>query len=275
VALPARRSHRTRNPRSEPAADTRWRREIGRLRRRGDWSGTALLEGPHLVGEALDAGIALQRVFATRAWMDSAAAAPILRRLSNPPHQIDARTLEHLADADAPQGILAIARLPRGGAEELPRGRGPVLFADAVQDPGNVGALARVAEAAGAAGLALAPGSAHPNHPRALRGSAGSLLRLPVAWHASPAAIDATLGTVEAHWLLLDAHATADLFALPAKELAAVRVVAVGNEAGGLSRALRARRGLAVRIPLHPPVESLNVATAAAIVLFHLSRPRL
>ena len=95
--------------------------------------------------------------------------------------------LVELADADSPPGVAAVVHLPRGGPDTLPRRRGALwVFVDGLQDPGNLGALARVAEAAGAAGLALAPGTVHPNHPRALRGSAGSLLRLPVAVGVSP-----------------------------------------------------------------------------------------
>lgn len=178
--------------------------------------------------------------------------------------------MRHLADADAPQGVLAIARLARGGAESLPAGGALYLFADGVQDPGNVGALARVAEAAGAAGLALAPGSAHPNHPRALRASAGSLLRLPVAWRATSAAVDQRLGTAPADWLLLDSHGGDDLFSRDRTVRRRTTIVAVGGESGGLSPALSALPATRIRIPLASPVESLNVATAAAVALFQL-----
>src|SRR5262245_23068359 len=160
-------------------------KDIRRLRRsKGDH---ALLEGPHLVGEAAAAGHALETVLATPAWLETPEGSRLARRLPVAPLEIEAPLLEELTDADSPRGVLAVARLPRSGVEALPvREGGVYLFLDGLQDPGNLGALARVAEAAGAAGLALSAGTAHPNHPRALRASAGSLLRLPLAVDADP-----------------------------------------------------------------------------------------
>src|SRR6185436_13712949 len=104
----------------------------------------------------------------------------IARLLPREPTLASADVLDSLADADSPKGLLAIAHLPRGGPETLPLRQGSMyLYLDGLQDPGNLGAIARVAEATGVAGLALSPGSVHPNHPRALRASAGGLLRLP------------------------------------------------------------------------------------------------
>ena len=129
-----------------------------------------------------------------------------------------------------------------------------------MQDPGNLGALARVAEAAGAAGLALSPGSAHPNHPRALRASAGSLLRLPVAVGVEAAALDRRLAPVAAHagwpWSPRDGQ---DLWAAA---LDGALVLALGAEGPGLSPAPLARADLRLTIPVEPPVESLNATVA-------------
>ena len=74
-----------------------------------------------------------------------------------------------------------------------PRGEGPIVFAFGMQDPGNLGAIVRVVEAAGGAGVIAAPGTADFFHPRAVRGSAGSVLRLPVSGRVSfePFAADA------------------------------------------------------------------------------------
>src|SRR5262249_31197692 len=154
----------------------------------------ALLEGPHLVGEALAAGLFLETVVATPEFLAGAAGRTLSRALPAPAVEVEPRLLDELADADSPRGVLAVAHLPRRGAEGLPLVQnGVYVYAEGVQDPGNLGAIARVAEAAGAAGLALSPGTVHPNHPRALRGSAGSLLRLAVATEVEPAALAAHL----------------------------------------------------------------------------------
>lgn len=258
-------------------------KDIRRLRRsKGD---RALLEGPHLVAEALAAGIELESVLATPELLASPAGREIASRLATAPLEVSERALASIADADSPRGLAAIALLPRGGAEALPvRPGGVYLFADGLQDPGNLGALARVAEAAGAAALALAPGAVHPNHPRALRGSAGSLLRLPVAVGVEPAALDRRLeegAGAGARWIALAARGGLSLWDegwpggggrgdSPPPPL----VLALGAEGPGLSPAAAERAAETVTIPLVPPVESLNATVAAALVLFELRRRR-
>jgi RNA methyltransferase, TrmH family len=249
-------------------------KDMRRLRRsKGD---RALLEGPHLLREALAAGVELEEVFATPEFLAGAEGSALAAALPRPPLAVAAPLLEELADADSPRGIVAAALLPRGDVAALPRRPdGVYLYVDGLQDPGNLGALARVAEAAGVAGLALAPGSVHPNHPRALRGSAGSLLRLPVAIDVAPAALDGHLAassTAPPLWLALTAHGGADLYRAP---LAGRLVVALGAEGRGLSPAVAARADLAITIPLTSPVESLNAAVAAALVLFEIRRRRM
>src|SRR5581483_11542969 len=131
---------------------------------------------------------------------------------------------------------------------------GVYVYVDGVQDPGNLGAIARVAEAAGAIALACSTGCAHPNHPRALRASAGSLLRLPVAVEVEPEALRTHLAELAATWLSLVAHGGRDLYA---ESLAGTLVLALGAEGAGLSAAARAIAARELRIPLAPPVESL------------------
>lgn len=257
-------------------------KELRRLRQsnrvRGD---RVLLEGPHLVAEALDSGLVLDEVYAAP---DLLAAHPELAaRLAEgpaPPVEVAAEVLAELADADAPKGLLALARLLRGGAETLPvptdhGGRFTLLYLDGVQDPGNLGAIARSAEAAGAAGLALAPGCAHPSHPRAIRGSAGSLLRLPAAVGIDPEALDRRVedaGGVRPRWATLAVQGGRSLWEVADEDLAGPLVLAVGAEGPGLSDEVAARSDLRLTIPLAPPVESLNAAVAISILLFELRR---
>ena len=241
---------------------------IRRLRRRqGDH---ALLEGPHLVGEALELGLELETVLVTASFLESSSGRDLARRLRRPPLEIGPDLLASLADADAPRGVLAVASLPRGGAESLPRrADGLYVFLDGVQEPGNVGAVARVAEAFGAVALVLAPGCAHPNHPRGLRASAGSLLRLPTAIDVSVSALDAVWSGAPPTWAVL---ATRDGRPLGSGGEVRPLVVALGAEGPGLSATVVARAELAWSIPLAGRVESLNVAVAAGIALHALAR---
>ena len=255
-------------------------KDIRRLRRSKD--DRALLEGPHLVSEALAAGLALEEVLVTpgfRAGLPEAdALLQALSALPEPPLEVADEILDELGDADSPRGLLAVARLPRRGVEALPRRPdGVYLYLERIQDPGNLGAVARAAEAAGAAGLALSPETAHPNHPRALRGSAGSLLRLPVAVGVEPQALDRHLaagaGKVGSRprWTALVPRGGASLWSAP---LGGTVVLAVGSEGQGLSEEVLGRADLGLTIPLAAPVESLNAAVAAALVLFEIRRRR-
>lgn len=259
-------------------------KDIRRLRRsKGD---RALLEGPHLVAEALAAGLALEEVFVAPGFFDATGEGRELREalaaLRVAPVEVAPEVLAGLADADAPKGLLAVARLPRRGVESLPAsGPDPAaavyLYLEGLQDPGNLGAVARAAEAAGALGLALAPGTAHPNHPRALRGSAGSLLRLPAALGVEPEHLDTHLGHPgppgredrAPRWAALVPRGGEVVWRA---DLAGPLVLAVGAEGPGLSPGLVERADLRLTIPLAPPVESLNAAVAAALVLFEIRR---
>jgi TrmH family RNA methyltransferase len=243
-------------------------KDIRRLRRsKGDH---ALLEGPHLIGEAVTAGLSLDPVLATPAFLASPEGAALARRLAGAPLEVAPELLEDVTDADAPRGILAVAHLPRSGVDALPvRHDTLYLYLEGLQDPGNVGALARVAEAAGAAGLALSPGTAHPNHPRALRASAGSLLRLPVAVGVDPTTLERHLAAVQPRWAALVPRDGVDLWQAP---LDGTLILAVGAEGPGLSPALTARADLRLTISMEAPVESLNATVAAALVLFEARR---
>lgn len=245
-------------------------KDIRRLRRsKGDY---ALLEGPHLVEDAIAEGVELEEVLATPAWLETSEGVRIVRHLPVSPLEIEPRLLEELTDADSPRGLLAVARLPRHGVESLPvRDGGVYLFLNGLQDPGNLGALARVAEAAGAAGIALSSGAVHPNHPRALRASAGSLLRLPTAVGVEPVDLDTRLAPIQPRWLALVPRSGEDLWEAP---LQGALVLAVGAEGPGLSQPLQERADLRLTISIQPPVESLNATVSAALVLFEVRRQR-
>lgn len=242
-------------------------RRLRRLRRqRGE---LAILEGPDLVAEAAAAGIELEAVLATADFLAGAEARRLYGLLGRPPQTVAPALLDEVADADSPRGILALARLPRPAVSELPVEPGVYLFLDGVQQPANLGALARVAEAAGVKSMALGRGSAHPNHPRALRASAGSLLRLPVAPGADPAELARRLAPLGHRWIALEPRGAKDLWHT---EVPANAVLALGAEGPGLSPAVAALADLRLEVPMAAPVESLNVVVAAAVVLFELRR---
>src|SRR5262249_4934093 len=162
--------------------------------------------------------------------------------------------------------IVAIADKPEQERERLYT-PGPALVAIAVdvQDPGNVGAIARVAEAAGASGFVAAGSSADPFGWKALRGAMGSAFRLPIAVHAQTA--DAVTD-VRAHGCRIVATAPKGGRSLFEMDLRGPMAILVGGEGTGLSGDLRSVADTNVTIPMTPPVESLNAAVAAAFLLY-------
>jgi TrmH family RNA methyltransferase len=147
--------------------------------------------------------------------------------------------------------VLAVARRPPFDAAAL--GPGRVVLLEDPRQLGNVGAVVRVAAAAGAAGV-LTTGARDPWDPAALRGSAGLHFALPVGRVAEPPA-DRPLAALD--------PAGEPLGALPASA-----VLAFGTERHGLSAALSARAGVRVAIPMRAGVSSLNLATAVAVALY-------
>jgi len=255
------------------AIESRKNRTIKDIRRLKRSKGAeAVLEGPHLVAEACRDGLTLETVLATRDFLAGDEGRGLLPHLRRPPLEIEPAVLAELCDADSPRGVLAVTRLARAGPDSLPLvADGIYLFLDGVQDPGNLGAVVRALEAAGGTAAALSPGCAHPNHPRALRGSAGSLLRVPVAVQATAEALGAHLTPVAPRRLALMPRGGSDPFRT---DLGGPLVLAIGAEGPGLSGAAGKRADQHVTIPLDGRVESLNLAVAAALVLFEARRQR-
>lgn len=174
--------------------------------------------------------------------------------------------ITRLAGTDSPQGVLAIAEVPDHALDELRGGTTPVvLMMDAVQDPGNFGTLVRSAEALGAAGVIALPGTVDPWNPKAVRSSAGALFRVPVVaagWREASA------------WLRAEGYEVLAAAAggEPIGEVRKKVAVVVGNEGAGVSEVVLSEVDRTVGIPLRGRAESLNVAAAAAILMYELTR---
>jgi TrmH family RNA methyltransferase len=140
-----------------------------------------------------------------------------------------------------------------------------------VQEPGNLGAIARVAEAAGASGMVVAEGTADPFGWKALRGSMGSLLRLPVNVHRDARA---ALGEARAHGCRLMAAVPRGGRSMFDVEVDGPLMILIGSEGAGLLSSVIAQSDERVSIPMDAQVESLNAAVAAALLLYEVRRRR-
>jgi TrmH family RNA methyltransferase len=230
----------------------------------------------HLVQEALSAGLRGLTVAVRQDVRDRPDVATLLDLLATAGADILDASAEAIAAASpvrTPSGIVAIATFTLKPLDEVFR-RTPSLVVAAidVQDAGNVGAIVRSADAAGATGVVVAGQSADPLGWRAIRGSMGSVFRTPVARAET---IDATIDAARDRQLVIVATTPAagrDLFDL---DLTRPTLVLVGGEGGGLAAALVDTADVRMRIPMEPPVESLNVAVATGVILFEAHRQRL
>jgi RNA methyltransferase, TrmH family len=244
------------------------------LKERGADRELCLLEGPKLVLEALSAGLAVVEAATSpraEASPAGAAALSLLRGRSVPVRRMTAELHASLSEAETSQGVLAVARRPAAEEDRVFGGTPLVLVADGVQNPGNLGALLRTAEAAGASGAILTDGCADPFSWKALRGSMGSAFRLPLLRGLT---IGHALDSLEARGVVVLATAKDGERRYDEADLRGPTALVVGNEGAGLPAAVCARATSRLRVPLAAPVESLNVGVAAALVLFEAARQR-
>jgi TrmH family RNA methyltransferase len=234
--------------------------------------GECAIEGIKLLEEALRSGQHLDSVFF------SESARPLAEKLLP---QINARTetlvlpnalFSSIVPSDAPQGVAALLKLPAfSSAQLLDRSSdGPFVVVAGVQDPGNLGTILRSAEAFGAAGVFLAEGTVSPYNWKVLRGSAGSIFRLPFLRISSPELIP----ILRAHGVRLLATSSHQGTPLPQVSWTLPLAIFIGNEGAGLSRELMREMDETLAIPQARQVESLNAGVAASIVLYEAARNR-
>lgn len=223
----------------------------GRERRR---SGLFLAEGPREVSRAAAAGLRIVETYV----------APSL--LEWPEGQaVSERVLAKMAYRTKPEGVIAVVEAPRWA---LPVAGSLYLVAVGVEKPGNLGAIARSAEAAGAAGLLVAEARADPFNPNAIRASTGAVFTLPI--------VEVTLADVRSLGVALVGAVVGVATRYSDADLGGPVAIAVGSEDRGLPPSWREAAELCVSIPLRHQgaTESLNAAVAAAILLFEAVRQR-
>jgi TrmH family RNA methyltransferase len=237
-------------------------RRLRELKARAD-ADLALVEGPKLLREAVCAGIDIVEVAAS-----PGIALPEMRGTTV--WALAPDIVASLSETETSQGVLAIVRRPSFREDALFRAPALVLVAVGVQNPGNLGALLRTAEAAGATGAYLTDGCADPFAWKALRGSMGSAFRLPSLRRIE---VDAALLTLEQRGVTLVA-AVAGGRPYDAVDLRGPIALLLGPEGSGLPAEVERRAQVLIGVPMQAPVESLNVGVAAGILLFEAARQR-
>lgn len=275
--MPSRTARRAIDGRHHPLV-----KELRRMARSGELlsdgpllGGLVLLETARMIEDAMGSGIEIAKVFVRRG--ADKRVAGIVAKVSPDAaiYEVSSEVFDGLASTETSQGILALARAPQWEEKDLFRGGAAlvlplVVVVAGVQDPGNLGAMIRTAEAFGASGMLLTEGTVSPYNAKAVRATAGSVLRVPML---------ADLTVAETIKIL--SRRGARLFTGvvgQGKQLSEIRfdgpvAVAIGSEGAGLPEPL-AKAGEKFTISIAPSVESLNAATATAVVLYEIARQR-
>jgi len=223
--------------------------------------GYAIAEGFHMLEEAVGAGLGIGAVLATPRAAERV-------RWSGAVQVVEEAVFHQISTVENSQGVLALVRLEERTLEECLSGTALVVALDGVQDPGNAGAMVRSAEAFGATGVVFLKGTVSPWNPKTLRGSAGSLLRVPFGvseW-------EPFLAEIERRRIGLFAASPRGEMRVDEVRFDGPSALLIGNEGKGVP-AEHAEKATAVRIPTEK-VESLNAALAAGILLYEARRQR-
>ncbi len=244
-------------------------------RARGGRDTRLLLDGAHLVIDAVDAGLRLHTVALTARARSTPDVARLVTRLAAAAVdviEVSEPMMAAMSPVSSPSGVVAIGDRPASSLEGI-LASSPALVVAAVdvQEPGNVGAVVRSAEAGGATGAAFCGASADPFGWKALRGSMGSALRLPVV---SGVASEELLVAARASGLRVLAAVPRSGSAPDALDLRPPTLLLFGSEGAGLSDEILRDADALVSIPMRAPVESLNVAVSAAVLVYEAARQR-
>ena len=226
-------------------------------------AGLFLVEGEVMIREALGCGLKLRELAAEESHADFAREV-----CGNARGFIVTRSLlETICDTRTPQGVCAAFEQPEPVAlEQLPE---RIVALDGVQDPGNLGTIWRTADAAGFQALLLGAGGADPLSPKVQRAAMGSGFRVPFC-HAPELAEALITLRKRGYRVFASDLSGADFYARP--DAGEKFVLVIGNEARGISDAVREAADCRVKLPMRGGAESLNAAVAAGIMMYELMR---
>lgn len=234
-----------------------------------------LLDGFHLVWDAVRAGVRLRSLAVTA----RASALPEVRALladldtnSTELLEVSEPVMEAMSPVATPSGVVGIAARPSWSlAQVLAPSPQLIVIGVDIQEPGNVGAIVRAAEACGATGAVFCGSSADPFGWKALRGSMGSALRLPLVLTGP---VEPVLASAKAAGVRLAAAEPRGGAAPRGLDLRYPVAFVLGGEGPGLPRSVAEAADLRVSLPMRAPVESLNVAVAAALLVYEAANQR-
>lgn len=255
------------NPRIRAAANLRDRRAR-------DDAGLTIVDGGREVRRAVEAGVAVEEAFVCEALVrtdDARAAVGALEASGARIWTTSEAAFMKVAFGERAEGVVAVVRIPSTHLDALRIPEDPLLVVlEAVEKPGNLGAVLRSADGAGADALILADPRTDPFNPNAIRASAGTAFTVPIATGSSAEAQEWLRGQA-VRVVAARVDAATDVWDT---DLTGPLAIALGSETDGLSAAWSANDVTAVRLPMLGIAESLNVSVAAAVLLYEARRQR-
>ncbi len=254
------------NPRVKAAVRLRDRRER-------EATGLTIVDGAREILRALDAGVRVETAFLAEDLVRSPDADAVAERLRHRPVTIavSPAVLAKVAFGERSDGVVAIIETPQAALADLvPPADALIVVLEGIEKPGNLGAVLRTADGAGADAVIAADPRTDPFNPNAIRASLGTIFARPVV----SATTAETLDWLAAHGIRPVATVVAAATDYAAADLRGPLAVVLGSEADGLTAAWRRSGVTPISIPMHGIADSLNVSTAAAIVLYEAVRQR-
>jgi TrmH family RNA methyltransferase len=225
-----------------------------------------LLDGSHLLAAWLDAGHHIVRLFVSENGAHRDEIKHLLLRAKCPVTYLSMALYAQLSELTTASGVLAMVDIPESNSPKL---NGFVLLLDGVQDPGNVGAILRTAQAAGVEQVLLSPECADVWSPKVLRAGMGAQVVMSIVENAD---LIQFADDFEGEIAVTILDGAVDLYAA---KFAGSLALVLGSEGAGVSAALAAKAKLRIKIPMADGIESLNVGHAAAICLYEVKRQRM
>jgi len=225
------------------------------------------VEGPKLIREAQDSGLKIAALFVRSDVSDQNFSS------ESPIYVLDQPAFRKIQTTESSQGLIALVQVASASLTDIlsRAGKGPIVLLAGLQDPGNTGTIIRVAESFGASGCIGLAGTAGLYNAKVVRASAGSVFRLPCVWDVAMDDLVAALRGAGISLVGTSPHATETIGDWDWRSNTAILI---GNEGRGLGEKDLEHCDKVLKIPLCAPVESLNSAIAASVVLYESFKQR-
>lgn len=229
-----------------------------------------LIEGEHLVEEAIQCGAEVQALLVSEAFVIPPSVQHFIQVKPSLGFIVSEAIVKKLSETEAPQGIFAVIKIQPAALNSLLVENGIILLLDAIQDPGNLGTIIRTADAAGVDGIILGKGTVDLYNAKVIRSTMGSLFHVPII-HGDLLPI---IEQMQQHSYTFLAASLDGAVPYDHHVYDGPIGIVIGNEANGVSPAVLEACQTKVKIPIYGQAESLNAGIATGILIYEAVRQR-